>query len=589
MTTIFDALVSAGQAGRIQPTGYTPTEGSWCMVLGSDAPSTLEYIVPGDTFVVGQDAIDWIGDIVRVRGMIRVPETPATFGWQISLSLDTYVLELDVTDYAERELAVLDLSANIDGLAPTFARIALTFTGPGTDPVLVELPALYIDTITDNTSAAQIGLVATFPAEDQSGVLADIPHGIWLTVASFDGSTVVDSTIDVDVDGVPAVVGGVVQVPFSGSLSVAEGPSSLDVVVHIADGWGTYDSEAVVEISVAAETTLGATLTTTYTFTIEDYAPPQVVSARALSATQVELVYSEPVRMESPSQVGDALAPGAYSISATSTPAAELEVVGVTVVSSTVVLLELSDYQSISAAYVVTVLGVLDLVGNEIIPPDNTATWVGFQPDWPTCRNFSLWEMLAGIHRNGDASGDLAKFLAVFQDGVDLLLALIDSWSDIIDPDTAPEQAIDAMLFGLGNPFDFELELPDKRLLLSVLIKIYQSKGTKPGIEDAVFLFLGFEIVVVPLNDPDDAWVLDVSELGEDTILFTNNSYTLFSFDVYTDIDLSPDQLAAMIKIIDYMKVAHEHIANIHQPSDPPPSEPWVLGVGELGEDTELG
>ena len=282
--------------------------------------------------------------------------------------------------------------------------------------------------------------------------------------------------------------------------------------------------------------------------------------------------------------------PGSFAISGIAGAVwAPLDVVSVAAGSSPeLVLLTLSDVQTFGATYTVVATGVQDTTGNLIEPPSDTTTWLGFQPAWPECRSFSLWEMLAGIYKSSDLSGDLYKFTAALQDIVDILLAQIDAWTDIIDPDTANEEQIDAMLFGLGNPFGLDLTLPDKRLLLSVLVSIYQSKGTKTGIEDAIFFFLGVEVEVVPLNDPESAWVLDVSELGEDTELFTSDLYTLYSFDIISMVDLTSEQLAKLIEVVQYMKVAHEHLAKIHQPSDPPPFEPWLLGEAELGVDTEL-
>lgn len=592
MATFFDALVSAGQAGRIQPANYTPTEGTWCMVLGSDAPGALEYVVPGDYAAVLQNGVDWTAaDVVRVLGMVRIPEnTPDTFGWELVMMIGAgYELAWSLVEMVGAETMILDYSANVSELASTYISAGIRFTGPGTDPVLAEIPAFYVDVVSAVDEADDVVLVATLPADSQTGVPADLPYGLTLSIAPLDGTLVVGGSINVTVDGVPAVVAGVVTLPFVGSVTAAQGASSLDTIVALTSGWETFASEYVVEVEVSATTVGAAELDTSYSFTIVDYAPPQLVSARALSDTEIELTYSEPVTMVLAAGSTDVLNPVNYSLAAVTIPAALPGFVGVTALSSTVVVLELDDGLSFGAMYTLTAENVTDLIGNVIVAPDNAVELIGFDPPWPACRSFSLWEMLAGVHRSSDISGDLAGFISCLQDVLDQLLFAIDKWAEIIDPDTAEEQYIDAMLVGLGNPFRFDLSLADKRLLISVLVKIYQSKGTKTGIENAVFLFLGFEIEIVPRNDSENAWILDLSELGEDTELFTSESAVLYTFDVTVAIDLTTEQMATMLTIIDYMKVGHEHIGLIFQPGDVPPPEFWLLGESELDTETELG
>lgn len=126
--------------------------------------------------------------------------------------------------------------------------------------------------------------------------------------------------------------------------------------------------------------------------------------------------------------------------------------------------------------------------------PASTAQFTAFTPNWPAARSFDLWDTIPTINKAEDTLGDLQRFIVCIQDQLDTTLASIDNWVDILDPDRAREEYLDAMLADLGNPFSFEsLSENDKKLLVRVLVKIYQLKGTDEGIKAAIRFFLGFE------------------------------------------------------------------------------------------------
>ena len=76
------------------------------------------------------------------------------------------------------------------------------------------------------------------------------------------------------------------------------------------------------------------------------------------------------------------------------------------------------------------------------------------QPHHPAGRRFDLWSMLPKHNRRADATGDLQRFISCLQTVTDELLADVDSFTDIIDLERAPEEFVDSILMDLGNPFN---------------------------------------------------------------------------------------------------------------------------------------
>lgn len=591
MATIFDGALGV-QQGRIQPVGFVPQDGSWVFVLGHDTPGALEWLTPGDNAEISQAAADLTGErLVYLRGRLRVPDgTPVGFSWELTFSVGgvDQMFAFMASTFSAENFELVDIAANISGIGVGDVAIKLAFSGPGTDPVFTEVAAAYIDLIEPVEPVADIVLINRIPHPNQTQIPINSTAMI-LTIAPLDGSGTDLSTIAITVKGVNAVVAGALQPGFAGSISNGVGPSSVDTFILLNLSPLTFSSEEVVSVTVYAETINSAILNTSYSFTIEDLTTPVVVSAMATSKNTIAVTYSEAVQQISALLAGDALAPSAYVIDRIETPAVALPVASVAPGSSaSEVILTTFFEHSFGVEYQLTVTGVVDLFGNVVTPPDDTVTFTGFAPIVPSRRSFLLWNMIAEIHRTSDQTGDLFKLLSALQDPLDLLLCLIDRWADILDPDLAGSSFVSAMLFGLGNPFAFELTLADQRRLISVLIAIYQRKGTNVGMVDVIFFFLGIAVTVVPLNNVENTWILDESQLGVDSILFTDDLSTLYSFDVISPIALTDAEREAMLAIIDYMKPAHEHLLNLFEPGFDDPELFWVLGVGQLGEDSEL-
>jgi phage tail-like protein len=237
--------------------------------------------------------------------------------------------------------------------------------------------------------------------------------------------------------------------------------------------------------------------------------------------------------------------------------------------------------------YRVAVTGVEDLVGNLILAPDNTTSFLGFRPPRPASRRFDLWSMLPRHNRRTDDTGDLRRFIACLQETLELLLAEVDRYPDIFDLERAPEEFLDLILRDLGNPFPFELGELGKRRLASVLVEMYRQKGTAIGIENAIRFFLGIDITAITAFT-GTTLVLGESELGIDWELGPSDLFARYAFDVEVDVPLSDTERSQIRAIVDYLKPAHTHFVDLVEPGVPISYDHWELGISELGVESEL-
>lgn len=430
-----------------------------------------------------------------------------------------------------------------------------------------------------------IQLINRNPEPGETGVPGETD--IFLEVISTVG-TVVDANTSVFVNDVLAYSAGTFEPGFDGAASAASTPFAGTRRIRI-DPTNDFDSEEEITVRVVSEDSSGALLDSSYSFTIEDLTTPTLNSAIALSPKTLRVTFSEPV------QQAEATNASNYAISRLSltkidgtnyaAPQVSVSVVSVEKLTTSSYLLTTDIEMTFGTSYSVTATGIDDVSGNQIAPPLNSVTFVAFKPTPVAGRSFSLKRFLPKKNFREDKTGDLVKFVALLQESVDLWLYSIDKWTDILDPDIAPELFVDAMLIDLGNPFDFDLSLVDKRRLLRVLVRIYKSKGTLIGIERAVLFFLGLTIEAIPCNE--DAWTLGIHELGDTTIL-GGGGPTIYSFEIVSPIELTEEQREQIRKIVDYMKVAHEHLKGFVEPTSAVIVDHWELGVSELGDTTSL-
>jgi phage tail-like protein len=312
---------------------------------------------------------------------------------------------------------------------------------------------------------------------------------------------------------------------------------------------------------------------------------PRVVGAQARARRRVRLSFDVAVRQADAADPQDALHPANYTLARTSAPAVDAVVVAVEPIAPGAVELVTDVELTGGALYRVQVERVVDTAGNPIGPPADSATFAGLVPARPAGRRFELEAMLPVMNLREDETGDLRRFVACLQEVADLLLDDIDGFTDILDPDVAPERFVDSMLEDLGNPFGVDLSELDKRRLVRVLVEIYRQKGTAIGLRNAARFLLGLEIEIRELQA--EALVLGESELGVDWILGPSSSYARYTFEVVVPRVLSAGERRRLHELVDYMKPAHTHFRLV-EPAPPPVVEHVELGVSELGASWEL-
>lgn len=215
----------------------------------------------------------------------------------------------------------------------------------------------------------------------------------------------------------------------------------------------------------------------------------------------------------------------------------------------------------------------------------SSIVFIGWKPPVPAGRDFDLYSMLPQVNRDQDKGGDLLRFCSILQEVTDLLLFDVDKFAQLSDPDLAPENFVDAMRDDLADPFDFPLELIDKRRLVNLLLAMYQQKGTNQGMVNVVRFFMGITISIDEIAFTGLLWSLDISILDVDTRLTTGDARIRNTFDVIVTTTLTADQLAQLVQIVNFMKPAWTHLRHVVQPSTPPVYDPVVMDVSLLDVD----
>ncbi len=248
------------------------------------------------------------------------------------------------------------------------------------------------------------------------------------------------------------------------------------------------------------------------------------------------------------------------------------------------VAVELEREMTPGAPYELSLEHVLDAAGQPLTIA--TIPLAEFRPRAPLSRRFDIWSMIPRLNREGDVTGDLWRFVACFQDPLDLVLADLDRFTDIFDPERCPERYLDLILWGQGNPFSFPMSADEKRRLAAVLGDVFEWKGTDAGIENAIRFFIAAEAKVVPYAD--EALILGESELGVDWILGASSAFARYAFDIEVGRVLTDDERGKVRAIVQFTKPAPTHFVQIIEPVSTVPLNDWLLGVSELGDTTIL-
>lgn len=444
----------------------------------------------------------------------------------------------------------------------------------------LELPAVYVDAVLLDPTPARPAVINRDPEPGEVEVPVGTSISLELTDIGPDG--VDEAATDIFVGGVLAFSGGVFQLGFNGPGSVATNPQP-DTLRLVIDPFALFESLQEVTVRAVSQTIGGgAQLDLSWSFRCQDLTAPRVVAAQARELKRIRVSFDEPVLQEDATGVDDALNPARYALTRLSVPAVVATVIDVETVtdSSVDVLTDLE--LTPGASYRLTVAGVVDLFGNEVLAPDNAAEFTGFLPVRPSERRFDLYRMLPVVNRREDETGDLRRFLACLQEVADLLTYDVDRFTDIFDPDLAPELFIDAMLVDLGNPFPFDLSSVDKRRLLNVLVAIYREKGTEVGIENAIRFFLSLEVDVFPYSG--ESLLLGEALLGEDWVLGPGTAFSAYAFEVVVPRLLEDEERRRLRLIVEYMKPAHTHFVRLVEPTIPEVLDHVELGLSELGE-----
>lgn len=564
--------------GRVIPTRWTAPEGEYVGAIGSAAPGYTGRFAPDDAAIATLNGT-YVNDTIavckaRIYGTLN--DLPAGWSWiATNYNIDGAVWSHEITPREVLDMA--DLAVPLDDIAGGFSPIgfSLTVAGPPGEEAELEIPAMFFDAIV--LVEDPLGVYNRTPSPNQVGVPRSSSINFHLMTTSGVQPTI--GNTDVYVGGVPALLAGVSQPGWI----VTEFPSADTMTLKLrVEPVVPFDSLAVVDVRVVSQVP-ASLLDTTWSFTVIDETAPIVHSASSPTHDRVRVRFDEPVKMTDAAATDDALNPSNYAIAPTMAPAVTVVPVGVEIVSPFEVDVLVDIPLTQGATYVVTVTNVEDLLGNVVAPPQNTATFVGYECAVPQGRRFELWRMVSDMDRRRDETRDLYKFLSVLQEPVDLLLCDVDRWVEIIDVDIAEERYIDQMLITLGNPFDFDLDLVDKRRLVRTLIRVYQQKGTGVGIINVIRFFLGLEVTIDAYNQ--DGWELGVSELGVDTFLLSSESFAKYSFVVVSPVILTDEQRDRIDQLVDYMKPAHTHHITTIEPTIPEIVDHVELGLSVLGDD----
>lgn len=460
--------------------------------------------------------------------------------------------------------------------------------------VVLDLPAWYVDGVVLDDLGLGLGdeylrVINRNPEPDEVEVPSGTPIALDLASDASNTPGLSATQVFVKTGTGPEVLaydgpGTGFQPGWDGPSSATSSPDANTRRVVI-DPTTDFESLAVVTVRVLSQVTAqpGPQLDESWTFTIEDLTAPVLETALAREKAVVRVTFDEPVVMTDAAD--GALNPANYAFERLTVPAVNVLAEGVEQVTTSSVDVLLDIEMTPGATYRVTVTGVEDLKGNPIAAPFNAAEFSGFRPAVPEGRSFDLLRMLPQKNRDEDP-GDLRKFVGVLQEVTDLLLCSIDRWTDILDPDRAPEAFLDAMLHDLGNPFAFDLSATEKRKLIRVLVSAYKQKGTAPGIINLVRFFLGIEVEIVAFAG--EGWELGIDELGEDSVLGPGSSFGLYSFEIVSPVVLTPEQRTRIKEIADYMKPAHTHCIRIVEPEIPVVIDHLELGLSELGVNWNL-
>jgi phage tail-like protein len=600
-------------SGAVTPAGGGIVDGAKALLLGDDEHRTLT-VADGDFDEVVQLAtLPAATRLVRARLLARTRATEIGTAWTLTVrkgGAARVSLPLWAKPWA-RELVDVTVPVAIGGEDVEVGFRLGLFVMAGGDAA-VTLPAVVVDAVVEDEhpSGSRPLLINRNPEPGETGVPVGAPVVVEIH-DPYDTAIATALSASVSVGGAVAwSLAGGFAAGFSGSVDVLDAGATWRVSIQPDT---PFDSLEHVPVTVAYEGTDPLVqLSAAYAFQAEDVTAPKILRGDAIGHDVIRVTFDEPVlRADGSGSVGgDALAAQHWTVSLASTslddglPAVDVAVQSVAAAPAsfgTAVDLRVDDAMTAGARYLVTAVGVEDAFGNVVDPDYDSVIVLGYGCPRPDGRRFELadWVPPLNVAEDKSRSGgtrELELLLKVWQHVFDRILCDIDRWTDIIDPDLAPEAFVDAMLadFGVSNvgprrtPFGFfGLDTDQKRRLIRAVVSLYKQKGTGDGIAAAVLLFLGVDVTV---STPalDGVWVLGQAYLGLSTKLGTGEQALLYSFYITSTVDLTDAERYWITAFAEYAKPAHCHFLGILEPSSPADVQHWQLNLSALGVQTFL-
>jgi len=427
----------------------------------------------------------------------------------------------------------------------------------------LELPSVYVDDLQFMQEATAFLLLNRIPEPTETDVASD--SSIKFTIVNTDATGISNLDVDTFINSVQAIDDGSFINGYSGSFIQID-PDTLSVEIFPPSNFNSLE-EVEVQVVHAGNPVL---LDETYSFFAEDLSSPIIDEVITRDQKIIRVSFSETLSIDNIFDTSN------YSIlrrdaDLNNCPAVNLSVVNVELIEDNVIEIETDIVMTPDGPYTLVISNITDIFDNPIIAPFNNFDFLGFVPEIPDGRFFDLYRMLPQKNRDEDASLDLYRFIKCLQEITNLNLTSVDRWTNILDPDLAPENYLDAMLADLGNPFDFELDVTQKRKLIKILLAIYKQKGTAVGIINVIRFFLGIEVEIETATGEAvllGEGVLGGSGVGEegDFVLGASIDFLKYSFIVISPVTLDAGQEEILDKIVDYMKPAHTHHIETQQP-----------------------
>lgn len=587
MSTPFDADIGVFQ-GRIRPTNWTPIHGEYVFCLGHDLPGQTYSLPTGLLASVGQTFDSTEFNTLQITLHLRAPTTiPAGYVWQCEVQTfggPQYTVNLTTADeYQERTIDIMvpAIQEQIIEL-----RVDLSLLGP-TSPIEVELPAVYVDAaISANTGISSI-VTARSPRDNDLAVWDSRPIEFQVFACDLSGLSSVqvflDSNLIATFTGANAATPSMVMPGWSVQTNVLA--FSDAITTYSLTPPAPWDSEALINVGALVTTGNNALYAHGWQFTVADTEGPRVLAARAVGVYEIVVEWNEPIADAS-------LDPSLFELSLESAPPAFIPNVQDVRRDSTQpewIVLTINQPATPGATYTVTASAdVTDAHNNAVEPAYDSASFEAYASSLsPTNRLLSLYQELPAAERDTDQFGELRLFCDVLDEGLRALAVVADEWPIVVvDPDTAREDFLDAMLWELGNPFDWlPLDIRKKRLLARWMHALVALKGSGLGIRAAIRLLLGIEVQVHVYGFGGAG--LGAAIMGETFILGSDDEDDLYTFWVLVQEQLSAETREYMNRIIDIMKVAHErHL--IVEPETLFVPDHWQLGFSRLNIETSL-